>query len=123
MASRGDHFPNLSQAKEFLADRSAQSLEKKALTFGWPQVPANGTEISLVLWGKGRSFRLSFIFEGSQASKKRASPDWPIATPFRDLRAFAGRVGRWHTLANQSRPGLAVGGRRPIDEAGQSALP
>lgn len=67
--------PSPRQAKEFLADNSAPFLDKKALTFGWVQVPANGTEISLALWGKGRSFRLSFIFEGSQASKKRASRD------------------------------------------------
>lgn len=29
---------------------------------------------------------MSFLFEGSQASKNRASLDWPIATPFLDLR-------------------------------------
>lgn len=49
-------------------------------------VPSQSHQISLALWGKGRSFHLSFLFEGSQASKKRASPDWPIATPFLDLR-------------------------------------
>lgn len=57
----GDHFPNLGQAKEFLADRSAHFLDKKALTFGWMQVPANGTEISLVLGGGGGA-ELPFVF-------------------------------------------------------------
>lgn len=58
----GDHFPNLGQAKEFLADRSAHFLDKKALTFGWMQVPANGTEISLVLGGGGGGAELPFVF-------------------------------------------------------------
>lgn len=84
MASREQPFSNpLDRAMGVLPERSAPTLaEKKAVTFGWMQFPAKRTGTSHALREKGRSFRLSFIFEGSQASKKRASPDWPIATPF-----------------------------------------
>lgn len=74
------------------------------------QIPGNPS-ISLA-WGKGWGFRLSFIFEGSQLSKKRASLDCPIATLFLDLRAFAKGVEVAHAcqseMARASRPHSAT---------------
>lgn len=96
----------LSQTMELLTARLWNLLdEKKAVTLAW-MFPTNRAESCLALRRKGRSFRWSFIFEGSQASKTPASPDWPIAAAFLDLRAFA-RGG--NMLANQNRPGMTEG--------------
>ena len=85
----------LNQTMELLTARLWNLLdEKKAMTLAWMFL-TNRAESCLALRREGRSFRCSFIFEGSQASKTTASRDWPIATAFLDLRAFARGAGRW----------------------------
>ena len=113
----------LSQTMELLTARLWNLLdEKKAMTLAWMS-STKRSESCLALQRKGRSFRWSFISDGSLASKTPASPDWPVATAFLDLQAFTREWGGGNKLANQSTPGMTEGGQRPIDGVGQSALP
>jgi hypothetical protein len=102
------------QPEKVRLDRSTHFLDgKKAMTSG----------MSFPFRERGGASACLSTSKGRQASKKRALQNWPIATLFWDLRGVLTgcREVAYGCQSEEARAGL--GGRRPIDEAGQSALP